>query len=551
MSDNTDRLIERAAALLRQPGSTRPADPLGDGHAQPYKQGGRLDREQYQIGLGHRRMPAPFDAGIRPISAPIVEHEDRGPARLLRVLSLHKFALAATTLLVFAASAVVILGLTPRYAAVAVVAIGNRTPNVATGIGSDVDGNAVQPPVDVAAVQTQADYLRSRPVAESAMDSLHLWDRPEFNPSARPYGEPLATIAARIRPAIALFDRWHDWLSGSEAKGKAAASDEAKRNEALEIFLSNLTVDAEPNSHFITVRFEDPDPRLAAAAANAVAEQYIARQIAGAAGAARRAITGLEQAVAALRQRVAQSDQAYEQYRGAFDAHKLFSKQTAEATKELTAAGVARQVIKARLAALRGVTDKNPTTVATSEVTQSRVMQTLQEQAAGLQGRLAELSATLGDANPQIQQVRAAIARVHGEMHSEVTRQVAALQAELKVAVAKEASLRQSLAATATQSAQSSPDQAKLDALKVEADSNRAVLNAFLTQLQEANTSAKLSRRANAEIVTHARVPRLPASPKVKLLLVLAAFGSALAGLGVAVALERAAPTIRAPAAAR
>jgi capsular exopolysaccharide synthesis family protein len=172
-------------------------------------------------------------------------------------------------------------------------------------------------------------------------------------------------------------------------------------------------------------------------------------------------------------------------------------------------------------------------------------MQTLHEQSATLQGRLAELSATLGDANPQIQQVRAAIARVHGEMHSEVARQVAALEAELKVAVAKEASLRQSLAASATQSAQSSPGQAKLDALKVEADANREVLNAFLTRLHEANTSAKLLQRANAEIVARASVPRFPASPKVKLLLVLAAFGSSLAGLGAAIALERAAPTFR------
>src|SRR5262249_32664129 len=157
---------------------------------------------------------------------------------------------------------------------------------------------------DVAAVQTQVDYLRSRPVAESAMDALHLWDRPEFNPSARPHGVLPAAIKARIEPAIEFVHQWRDRLLGSEDRENTAASDEARRNEALDIFLSNLVVDAAPNSHIITVRFEDPDPKLAAAATNAVADQYIARQIAVASGNAQRATAQLEQAVVALRQRV-------------------------------------------------------------------------------------------------------------------------------------------------------------------------------------------------------------------------------------------------------
>src|SRR5262249_34672541 len=157
----------------------------------------------------------PATPTIRPIPAPIVEHEEWGLRHLLRAVSRHKFALVATTLLCFAAAAGAIFSLTPRYAAVAVVAIGNRTPNVATRIESDVDGNVVQFLPDVAAVQTQVDYLRSRPVAESAMDALHLWDRPEFNPSAQPHGVLRAAITGWIRPAVGLVERWRDRLFGS------------------------------------------------------------------------------------------------------------------------------------------------------------------------------------------------------------------------------------------------------------------------------------------------------------------------------------------------
>ena len=349
-------------------------------------------------------------------------------------------------------------------------------------------------------------------------------------------------------PATVLVREWRAWLSGSQAGAEPAPGEARKRDEAVDIFMSKLAVDAGPKSQIITVKFEDPDPKLAAAAANAVADEYIARQIEMASGAAQRATEGLEKAVAALRTRVAQSAEAYENYRGAFEpvnGRELLREQAAEAAKELSAAEVARQVIVARLAALQGLSGENPIDGATSEVTESRVMQNLHGQAAALQAQLAELSTSFGDANPQIRRLEASIARVHAEMRAEVRRQTAALRADLKVANAKEATLRQKLAAARAESTRSSSGQARLEALKVKSNSNRDVLHAFLTRLHEANTSAELLQRANAEIVAPASVPSVPTFPKTKLLLVVAAVGSTLVGFGAAVARERAVPTFR------
>jgi capsular exopolysaccharide synthesis family protein len=547
MPGETDGLIERAAALLRQPGSAA-AEGRAGADTPSRNHGDRINRLEDHVGLGPYVPPAPFDAGTAPLAAPILEQEEWGFQHLFRVFSLHKIAFIVTTLLCFVASATVIFSLTPRYTALAVVAVGNQARSVTTRIEYDVEGNVVQASPDDAAVNTQVDYLRSRPVAERAMDYLHLWNLPEFNPEARPRGGLLDTVQNWVEPAGARFREFRVWLSGSEPTANRAQNELAKRNAAVDIFLNKLAVNAEPKSQIITVQFADRDPGLAAAAANAVADQYIARQIEMASNAAQRATEGLEKAVAALRQRVAQSDQAYEHYRGAFEARsgrELLDRANAETSKELAAAEVARQVVEARLRALQGLAGKNPTSNATSEVTESRVMQTLHEQAAVLEGRLAELTTTFGDANPHVQQVRSAIAKLRGEMRGEVFRQTRALEADLKVAISREASLRQSLGATRTEWAQSSGGQAELDALKVEAESNRAVLNAFLTRLHESNTAAKLLARANAEIVAHASVPTRPTFPQTKLLLAVAAVGSALAGFGVAVLRERAAPTFR------
>jgi polysaccharide biosynthesis transport protein len=532
MPDESDGLIERAAGLLRRQGPPRPERSLGSDHS-------------WTVDLGAAAL---FEAAVQPMSAATLEHEEWGLRHLIRMVSLHKTALILTALLCFLSSAAVIFSLTPRYAATAVVAIGNQAPSITTRIETDVEGNTVQVSPDEATVNTQVDYLQSRPVAERAMDYLDLWHLPEFDPDAVRHHGLLDTVKQWISPAMALLHELRIRLSGSEVTPGPGDQRLAKRNAAIDTFLAKLTVDAEPDSEIITVKFEDPDPKVAAAAANAVADQYIARRIEVASTAAEEATGGLEKAVAALRQRVAESDQAYERYRGAFVARsgrELLDKEAEDATSELAAADVARQVVVARLAALQRLAGRNPSDTATSEITQSGIMQSLHEQAALLQAHLAELRATLGEENPQVQEVRAAIAKVHGEMYAEVARQTAALEADLKVAVAKEASLRQSLAAARTESAQSSGGQAKLDALKVEADSNREVLNAFLTRLHESNTSAKLLARANAEIVQHSPVPHQPIFPKTRLLLVVALLGSTLVGCGVAVARERATPTFR------
>jgi capsular exopolysaccharide synthesis family protein len=541
--DNTEGLIERAAALLRQPRSHRleggsGADSFGSQKA------GR--HPNHPAGIGLPAPPVPIEADLQPMPAPSIEHEEWSLRRLLRALSLHKFVMIATGLLIFVISAVAIFSLTPRYTAVAVVAVGNRAPSIATRIQSDVEGAVVQLSPDAAAVRTQVDYLRSRPVAEAAMDQLNLWKLPEFGPSVQRSGS-LAWMRAWIGDAIV---RFYGLVSGHSSPGNrdtmAADRAAANRNAAVDLFLSKLSVDAEPNSQIITVRFEDPSPKLAAAAANAIADAYIARQIDMASASAEKATKGLEQAVAALRQRVAQSDQAYEQYRGVFEArdgHDLLTKENEQATQELTQAEIARGVLEARLAAIRSVAGKSD--AATNEITASPVMHSLHEQAAKLETQLGELSTTLGDANPNIQGLRAAIARAHGQMRAEVARQTAALEAELKVAEAKEASLRQRLAASRAGSARASPGQAKLGALKVEATANHAVLEAFLTRLHEANTTAGLVQHANAEIVARASAPRSPTFPNTKLLLFVAAVASTVAGVAAAIAREKAAPTFR------
>jgi hypothetical protein len=72
MSDETDGLIERAAAVLRQSGSPRPESNLGGDRPRPYSQDSRANRAEDHIGLGHPAPPAQFEPSSKPIPAQIV-----------------------------------------------------------------------------------------------------------------------------------------------------------------------------------------------------------------------------------------------------------------------------------------------------------------------------------------------------------------------------------------------------------------------------------------------------------------------------------------------
>jgi polysaccharide biosynthesis transport protein len=148
--------------------------------------------------------------------------------------------------------------------------------------------------------------------------------------------------------------------------------------------------------------------------------------------------------------------------------------------------------------------------------------------------------------HPKVQNIKAAIARSNQEMRAEVGRLVVSLEGDVRLASAKEASLRQTLAKTQGDIAQSSDSQKKLEALRAEAASNRAVLDAFQKRRVEAiGVTAKPPHHIDAAIVAHASVPQGPSKPKKSLLLAIAVVGSTMAGFGAAFAREKHDQTFR------
>jgi polysaccharide biosynthesis transport protein len=542
MPRENSELIERAAALLVQGKIAQ-----GASNTESDRPGQPPDLES--------RVRAEFDARRQPTSSSIHESEDVHPRDVLNTIARRKFTLIGATLLFLAAAALVIFSMRPLYLAEATVLVGNREPSV-TRIQLKIEGDTARLLPDPEAVQTEVEILRSRTLGAEVADYLKLWEHAEFKPSIDPDRRrgPFQIVGAWIAAQYALASELAGWPSREATQEDkrldttAAAEDNedniAKENTAVEIVLSKLTVAVKPNSRVIAVRFEGQDPQLAATIVNALVDFYIANRVTATSLAARDTTQWLEQTVAKLRERVTESDQAFEQFRARFEARAkrdFLDRQMADASSQLAAAELTRKDAEARLMRLRSLHGKNVTDVATSEVASSPVMQSLRQKATDLEGQRAQLSTTLGDSHPKLRTINAGIAKVNEEMRAEIARLVKSLEGDVQVATMKEESLRQSLVGARNEISGSSSGQIKLNSLRAEATSNRAVLEAFLTRLNEANkASAKPLQRADAEIVSHASVPKLPAKPRTTMLLAIAAVGSTMLGIGIAVAREKA-----------
>jgi polysaccharide biosynthesis transport protein len=539
MSDEALGLIQRAAGLLRQgPTPNAGAFPQGKHHHDEFVTPNFVASSD-QVGLS---------------GSGTIENEDVSPAGILRVAWRYKYTLVGTTLLLTVVAAAVILAMPAVYVPEALVVIGNReasAPQLRTG------ANGFPPLADTATVQTEMEILRSRTLAAQVTNHLKLWERPEFNSKIQPDSKPGAVKQALetvwgciLSPISCVRDLAGPYLAGaSPATGGAIDDTSAQENAAVDVFLSKLNVSVKTNSRIISVQLEDHDPQLATAAVNSLVDHYIANHLVTTTEDTDSATRWVDQTLSELQKRVAQSEQAYQQFRatvGATGTRDFLDKKMGEISSQLEAAGIARSDAETRLARLKAVLGRNVADLATSDVANSPVMQNLRQRAADLHGQLAQLTSILGDNHPKVQNIKAAIARSNQEMLAEVGRLVTSLEGDVRLTTAKEESLRQSLANTEGNIAQSSDSQKKLEALKAEATSDRAVLDAFQKRRIDAiGVSAKPPQRIDAEIVSHARVPQGPTKPKKTLLLAIAVVGSTMAGFGAAFAREKHDQTFR------
>ena len=414
---------------------------------------------------------------------------------LVILLARRKLFLAVLLAVVLPAIAVSLL-LPKQYTAVASVVV-DAKPDPLSAV-------AFQSLTSPAVMATQVDIILSDRVARRVVRSLKLVENPQIR------------------------EQWQDSTKG-------VGEIETWLVERLQ---KELDVKPSRESSVINIAYRAPDPRFAAGLANAFVQAYLetavelrvdpAKQYSSFFDSrAKEAREALERAQAKL--------SAFQRENGVVMTDERMDVET-QRLNELSSQLVALQSLAAeansrQAQATAGSGDK------LQEVSNNPVVATLRADLSRQEARLKEISARLGDANPQVVELKANIAELRQRIDSEVSRLTAGVGVSSNISRQREAQTRAELEAQRAKVLRMK--QVRDEGLVIQRDVEIAQRNydAIVQRFTQTNIESQATS-SGASLLTPAVPPLEHSSPKIVLNTLLAIFVGLLLGTGVALGAE-------------
>ncbi len=470
---------------------------------------------------------------IRDQMAPVLtllrEREDELLAAL-HVLRRRKSIVIGTVVGVTVAALLLVLQITPRYTANAVLMLNARSPNV-VNIASVIAGL----PLDSSVVKSEVDVLQSRALAGKVIQALGLMEDPEFNLDLR--GPSPVTV---FNPLNWIPKGWRDVLTGAPALQSPELIRAVAESEVADAFLRRLEVANDPRSYTIGIGFESRDPEKAMRIANTVADAYLAEQLETKLRTTRRANAWLSDRLAELRDRMRQSEQAVQDFRVKTQlvettGQSLANQQLSELNSQLVLTRVERARIEAQLSQLRTL-EATGRIQAAPEIVGSSMIMRLREQEVNIERRATDIGGT-NDAGVRKARIEAELATVRQAIEDEGRRIIESLRNAAEAVRARETLLSGYIDALRNEVMDQERAQLRLAELQREADADRNLFETFLIRTKE--TGDNEYQEPDARIISAAELPTRPSFPKVVPIVGAVFAASAFLGIFLAFAADR------------
>ncbi len=444
-----------------------------------------------------------------------------GLAECWRVVWAHWRLIGGIVGVALTVTAVFLLMMTPRYVATAKLLIEPEPPRLMDVSSLQQMMQSDHPDDDYA--KTQYSLLRDEQLVAQVINELHLESNRHF--AGRP--GMIRRLIGRVLPNVR-----------ATAKDRLGVS-----TAAIDNYLAHLAVAPENGTRLVKVRFDNPDPELAARIVNTHVADFLtlSQQVRADAGSAARAF--LEKELARIKVRVEKSEAALNAYRDRTgilsfgekdqESNEVAQRRMEELDKALTAAQDARIKAEAEMQLVKaGAFDSLP------DVVNNLMIQNLTPQYDRLQTEYAEMAAKYNDAYPPLREVRAKLNAAHARLGEEMAAIAHSTERRYNAAAASEKNLEGKV------EEERQRDFARNDAslqdavLARDVDANREIYEAVLKRMNEIGVSGS-APISNIELVEQAVPPPLPSLPqKIKSMLI-AGVGSTLLGIALAFMLEQ------------
>jgi succinoglycan biosynthesis transport protein ExoP len=490
---------------------------------------------------------------------------------VITVLRRRATVIVATVCVVTCLVALIAYQLTPQFTATSAVMIRPAENRVI-----DLEAVVREVPLDEPALQTQIKVLTSTTHAERIVEELDLLADPEFNPALKGdnssptvlaglmevlprdlaaaigvLAEKVSVLPETVAAAVdvaAPLDRAEAQVDDPES---AEGFDrESQRRTAVERLLRNLDVQHSGRSYVLSISFTSPYPEKAARIANTVAQRYVDWQLEAKIRVTTEAARWLSERVDQLRKRILASEKAVERYRASEDlidgpvGGTLDAQQLSSLSAELIAARAERVAKEAKVRQVQELRESGGDYAALADVMSSPTMISLRVQEAELLRKAGELSSEYGPRHPKTLQLKEDQQRLAGRIAQEIVTILQNLESELSLVRIREKALEERLEQAKNRSAAANQAQVELRQLQREAEADRELYQAFLSRLMETEQQQDIVQ-ADADVISRASVPKQPAFPRPKLMIVAGFLGSLALGGMVAFVMESSDRTVR------
>jgi capsular exopolysaccharide synthesis family protein len=441
------------------------------------------------------------------------------------VLRWRAWLVGVVTLATVLVAGIALVVIPPRYKATTVVLVDPRQQRVTnsevviSGIGADA-----------AAVESQVELIESSALARKVIERLKLAQDPDFaNASVlEQIGEGLLALVGQAPPN----------------------TEERRLNRLVYKFQNGLSVRRRGLTYVLEMSYTARTPAKAALISGAVADAYLDDQRAAKAEITARASGWLGERIEAMRGQVRDAERAVADYKSAnsmvdvTQGNKLISRQIEDLTQQLALARTRTADAWARRERVEQVA-RNTTDPATlAEALQSQTIAGLRTQLAEAARAEAESHALYGDRHPSRVAARAQLEGVRRQIDNELARIVTGVRNDYQVAGDREKSLERELTILKEKFAETSQANVRLHELEREAQAQRALFEQFLNRAKETSEQQSL-QIADARIISPALVPLKQDRPPTIVLLIAAAVGGGILGLGLVLLMEQMARGLR------
>ena len=438
-------------------------------------------------------------------------------SHLIRVFRRRRRIIVASVIVVFLLGALYCILKTPRYEAVADLAINPEGSNALDmgDITASLGGGGLGFDEKL---ETQVHILKSKSLAWTVISELRLDKEPTFASG----------------PKFFFFGP----LDCSDHPDQIERISPECRNAILKKFSKSLTVLTIPRTQAVEITFRNANPTLAREIVNHIASAYTQRTFMTRYEDTMKASNWLSGQMDQLKSKVEESQNKLSKFQkqtgifGTDENNNLVLSKLDDLSKELTDAEADRILKEAQY---RVAQSGNPELIGT--IVPDSVLPVLRGQEADLKSQLAQATSEYGPQYPAVIQLGNQLAQVEKSLQKEIADIQERFHTDYQVSAGTEKQMRAAFDQQKQMAYDMSEGLDQYGILKREVESNNDLYDDLQKKLNEAGVLASL-KAATVDVIDLATLPTKPIEPDIPLVLVLSIIFGLGAGVGLAFAAE-------------